>query len=75
MSDGIKPTEVKGMLKKKRDQPVSVEEMNETIREKGANAMDGLESWNITDLPNDGEGGDIESDHLRFKDHHKLHKS
>lgn len=57
MSDGGKATEVKGILKKKEGQTVSVEDMNEAIREQGGNAMDGLEAQNVVDPRNDVDRG------------------
>lgn len=60
MSDEAKPTDLKGMLKNKAGQPVSIEEMNDAVSEQGGKAMDGSQSQSIVDLLNDAEGHDIE---------------
>lgn len=74
MSEQPKPSGLKGMLK--RDKPVSIEEMNEVIREQGAAAgrsgtenrelaLDDAEAsgetrQSIADVLNDSEGNNIE---------------
>lgn len=42
MSNKDKPSVLKGILPLKREQPVSIEEMNAAIREQGGNAMDSM---------------------------------
>ena len=75
MSDGDKAAELKGSLKKKEGHPVSVEEMNEVIREQGGNAMNSLEAENIVDLLNDVDGGDVEFEPVKLGNCFKLPKT
>lgn len=74
MSDQVNPSDLKGILK--RDTPVSIEEMNDAIREQGAAAGQiGSEACDpvlgdgkagsetlpsIVDMLNDSEGSNIE---------------
>lgn len=84
MSDQAKRCGIKGMLK--RDQPVSVEEMNEAVREQGGNPgglsrddrkfdqPDCCEPSYASDIVHDRDGRDLESEPPKLRVRFRLPK-